>query len=338
MSVRLRIGIIGVRGMGDTRAKNITTRSDAVVTWIAGRDEEFIKEKAEQYNCKYTASWQELMQKDDVDAVIVCTPNALHHSMGMSILEAGKHLLIEYPLANSLKEIDDLIVSAKNRNLVLHTGLTARLEPQHLFFKQKLPELGDVSNGFYATDLEYIWKWAAQDEAMGDFFNLANFDFVDKSVDLFGPVEWVNASLEVKKDHDGKNARIIGCQHLGFVNKVSIFAHYGMGVTGKFYFTSYLVGEKGFLWFDDGSITFGRLGPDGKKKSTEVVDPSIWRSGPDPYLADTSNFVEEILHGEPVKFSGETARYVSEVCFASTESARKGKRVSIPAPMVEIRT
>ena len=64
------------------------------------------------------------MQDPTIDAAVVATPVTQHHPISKKLLEAGKHVLVEKPMASSIVEAEDLIETADRRGLVLMTGHT----------------------------------------------------------------------------------------------------------------------------------------------------------------------------------------------------------------------
>src|SRR5437870_3298360 len=60
-----------------------------------------------------TTSWQELAQDPGIDAVVIGTPNALHAPQAVSCLRAGKHVLVEKPMARTVAEADEMIRAAR---------------------------------------------------------------------------------------------------------------------------------------------------------------------------------------------------------------------------------
>ena len=80
---------------------------------LVGRDESAVKEAAGRYGWAETATdWQSLMSRDDVDIVDICTPGNSHAEIAIAALEAGKHVLVEKPLANSVAESEAMVSAA----------------------------------------------------------------------------------------------------------------------------------------------------------------------------------------------------------------------------------
>ncbi len=73
--------------------------------------------------------WREALERADVDAVDVCTPNAMHAEVAIAAAEAGKHVLVEKPIATSLTEADAMIAAAEAMGVVLMTAQNGRYAP-----------------------------------------------------------------------------------------------------------------------------------------------------------------------------------------------------------------
>jgi biliverdin reductase len=302
---------------------------------IAGRDEQKLREKAKEWSCAYTISFEELCARSDVDAVIVATPNTLHYPVAMAALSHGKHVLIEYPMAQSLEEIDAINAQARRRGLKVQVGLTDRFEGAHLYFKKHLPELGRPVAVHGLVAFSAIWKWADDDRLLGDYFALANFHHIDQFVDLFGPAVWVSATLIKEKDAAGRNALMLGAAQIQFRNGVVAWSQFGMGTPGQFRWATYLLGTEGSLLHDmqAGEITHARRDPSSRRGAAlDKVSREVFDAVADSKEVDLGGFIEAIVSDQPWALSGEAARHSHEICFACTESARIGRRVALSAP------
>lgn len=80
---------------------------------LVGRDDRAVKEAAARYGwAEATTDWRSVIDRDDVDIVDICTPGHLHAEMAIAALEAGKHVLVEKPLANSVTESEEMVAAA----------------------------------------------------------------------------------------------------------------------------------------------------------------------------------------------------------------------------------
>jgi predicted dehydrogenase len=83
------------------------------------RTQDKAKNFAEENNCAFEKSYENVLSRRDIDAVILCTPHSTHPSMAIQAANAGKHLLIEKPLANSVAECKKMISAFEDAHLVL---------------------------------------------------------------------------------------------------------------------------------------------------------------------------------------------------------------------------
>ncbi len=96
---------------------------------------------------EFTPSFDELLANDDIDGIILATPIATHYGLAKQALLAGKHVLVEKPMAATSQECHDLIATAEGQGMVLMPGHTFLYSPPVLAIKRMLDagELGEIS-------------------------------------------------------------------------------------------------------------------------------------------------------------------------------------------------
>jgi predicted dehydrogenase len=111
-------------------------------------------------------SLEELANDPKVDVVHLCTPNYLHYSMAKTLLQAGKHILVEKPLANSIKEGTELVRLAKQNNLVGAVNYSIRFYPLNQEARTRIRNglIGDprIIHAEYCQDWLFLptdWNW-----------------------------------------------------------------------------------------------------------------------------------------------------------------------------------
>ncbi|NUP40190.1 MAG: Gfo/Idh/MocA family oxidoreductase, partial [Streptomyces sp.] len=83
------------------------------LTAVCGRSAERVSRAAEQYGWQsYETDWRELVARPDIDVVDICTPGDSHAAIALAALAAGKHVLCEKPLANSVREAEEMAAAA----------------------------------------------------------------------------------------------------------------------------------------------------------------------------------------------------------------------------------
>lgn len=325
---KIKIAVVGVGGgMGRTRLKFLLTNSKVEVVGICDKLDK-AKQLAEQYGLSLITNYEELLIRKDIDAVTLSIPNNLHFPYTLKALEAGKHVLVEYPMANKVEEAARLAQFAKEKRLILHPGHTMRFEPVHKVFKENLPSIGRLI--FTTLFLWYgsgspIGNWYGDPEARGDSFTFLCYHHIDQFRDLFGEVAWVDGVLDDKIVSEGRFGRTSGTLMLGFVNGGCAFTTQGHGLLAPNNVNFCLVGENGYLESTPGENIY-----DYNKYKISLVTRNgkeqLTLPSGDPYQEDTGNFIKEILGEMEIKVPSEEAVKTIEVCNAAARSAQQGKR------------
>ena len=94
---KVRIGIVGSGGMANNNARNIAHNNAAELVAIASRNIETGSNLAKQYNAHFMPNWHEMVQRKDLDGIVVCTANDSHSEIIIGSLEYNKHVFTEYP-------------------------------------------------------------------------------------------------------------------------------------------------------------------------------------------------------------------------------------------------
>jgi 1,5-anhydro-D-fructose reductase (1,5-anhydro-D-mannitol-forming) len=128
----VRWGLTGTRGYAQRAAlPGILGASGASLAGVAGSDADRARELAREHGAAAYASPQALFESSDIGAVWICSPSYLHVEHARAALAAGRHVLLEKPLALSAEDAWGLVRLADERGLVLATGYQARYVPGH---------------------------------------------------------------------------------------------------------------------------------------------------------------------------------------------------------------
>ena len=121
----LNVGIIGLGGIARSHCEAIKSLDNVQVLAVADLFEEPRQRYMETYDIpKGYSSHTELLQDDEIDAVAVVLGHQLHHRLTVDSLNAGKHVLVEKPMALSLEQCDDMIETAEANDRKLMVGLS----------------------------------------------------------------------------------------------------------------------------------------------------------------------------------------------------------------------
>jgi predicted dehydrogenase len=148
MSDLVRVGIIGC-GAGRLHAREYVTLPDVELVALAGLEEDRCREVATKYDIpRIYRDYTELLAQPDIDGVSICAPNHLHAPMTIAALEAGKHVLVEKPLAASIAEGEAVIEAAANTDRVLMTVFNRRYRKDSHLLKRHV-EAGSLGQVYF---------------------------------------------------------------------------------------------------------------------------------------------------------------------------------------------
>jgi predicted dehydrogenase len=109
----MRVALFGCGWVADFHARGVLARGHELVA-VANHREESAAVFAERHGiARVTTDWRSLARDEAIDAAVVATPNALHAPQSIALLEAGKHVLVEKPMAVSVAECDAMIDAAR---------------------------------------------------------------------------------------------------------------------------------------------------------------------------------------------------------------------------------
>jgi predicted dehydrogenase len=118
----LRFGIVGSGRMARTRAAAVGATPRARLVAVASRNAETGAALAADHGCAFAGGVESLLERPDLDAVAVCTHNDSHWALAVAALRAGRHVLVEYPLALEARQADAALDLARWRGLFLQVA------------------------------------------------------------------------------------------------------------------------------------------------------------------------------------------------------------------------
>jgi predicted dehydrogenase len=168
------VAVIGYGYWGPNLVRNFANTEGARVISVSDLDPEKLRLVRRHHpGVAVTTDFHDLLKDSRIDAIAIATPVHTHYELGLAALEAGKHVLIEKPLAQTSEEALDLIEEAVRRNLVLLVDHTFLYTPAVRKIRQLIGDgvLGDIyyyngvraSLGLFQNDVNVIWDLAVHD-------------------------------------------------------------------------------------------------------------------------------------------------------------------------------
>lgn len=140
MTDRIRVAVVGANGaFGMKHLDGLKNIPDAEVAVVSATSQQKAEAVAAQYGvANAVIGLDAVLERDDVDAVILATPTGLHASQTQAVLAAGKHVQVEIPLADSLTDAEATLAAAEASDLVAMVGHTRRFNPSHQFVHDRI--------------------------------------------------------------------------------------------------------------------------------------------------------------------------------------------------------
>lgn len=135
----IKVALAGAGAFGIKHLDGIKNIEDVEVVSLVSRELEKTREVADKYGIKHvTTDLADSLKIKEVDAVILCTPTQMHAAQVKACLEAGKHVEVEIPLCDVLKEGEEVLALQKKIGLVAMCGHTRRFNPSHQYVHKKI--------------------------------------------------------------------------------------------------------------------------------------------------------------------------------------------------------
>jgi predicted dehydrogenase len=326
------VAVVGLGYWGPNLLRVLGDNLDAEVRWICDLDPERLgKYRRRHPNARATTRLGRVLEDPLVDAVIIATPVHTHFHLAARVLEAGKHVFVEKPLASSTELADELVGMAAARNRIVMCGHTFLYSPPVRAIKRMISEeqLGDiyfisasrVNLGLHQRDVSVIW-------------DLGPHDF---SILLYWLSEMPTSVRAVGRDSIVKGIADVAFVTMTFASGIIANVELSWLAPSKLRRTV-LVGSERMAIYDDGAPEPVRLFDRGvvyrdpetfgeyhlSYRSGDVISPKI--ESYEPLGLELADFIGAIRCGETMEYHTAIARNVVRLVDAADRSLREGGR------------
>jgi len=342
----VRIGIIGVGGMGTGHARNLPKVQEVKLTAVADVDPTALKTATDAFDVPGFPTSTALIHSGLVDAVLIATPHYFHAPIAIEAMRAGLHVYCEKPMAVQASEADKMIQVAKETGKTLAIGFQMHTDPElqaayKLVAEGKLGEIYRtlLVEGRFRSQAYYdsaSWRATWKGEGGGVLMNQAPH-FMDVFIWLGGLPKRVWAKCNTRQ-HD-----------IEVEDEAMAMLEYANGAVGLFHESVNelptssrleLLGEYGKIVLDDGKLRFWEV-PAGVKGFTRGAK-NMWDkvqarevevevgTGEGGQADLVRNMARHIMHGEPLLTPAEACLGQVELTNAIMLSSETGQPVDIP--------
>jgi 2-hydroxy-4-carboxymuconate semialdehyde hemiacetal dehydrogenase len=135
----MRIALAGAGAFGEKHLDGLKLIDGVEIVSVISRTAEQAAVVAAKYGAKHSSTeLNDALARDDVDAVILCTPTQMHAAQAIACMDAGKHVQVEIPLADSLADAESVLAKSVETGLTCMVGHTRRFNPSHQYVHNKI--------------------------------------------------------------------------------------------------------------------------------------------------------------------------------------------------------
>ena len=331
----VKMGLIGAGRMGKVFAQTLAfTVAKADLVAIADTGSKPSKSVAARFGVKhYFTEYRELLQLEEIDAVVIATPTSTHTQVITDAALAGKHIFCEKPLALTLDECDAAITAVMQARVKLQLGFMRRFDAAYVLAKKKIDEgtigqpvaFHSISRDATRTSLEF----ARREKSGGMILDMGVHDF-DMARWLMGS-EIVRVQTEgdclvypeLKDVNDIDNALI----NLRFANNAIGNVALSRNATFGYDVRTEVLGSEGVIQIgtlqQTPTVVLTRQG------ITHDAIPRFMERFEDAYAAEIRAFVDCILEEREPIITGEDARKATAIGMAATRSLDETRPVMV---------
>ena len=358
---KLRVGVIGTSWWADQEhLPGLRARPDVDVVALCGRNSERLEAMAAKYNVRQTfTDWRRMVARAGLDALVILTPNVLHHSQAMAAIDLGMHVICEKPLALNAAQARELAARADAANVKTLTFFTHRAVAAAAHVKRLVGE-GSLGRPLYVNAMYFsashldpnkplTWRNVRAESGAGVLSDIGAhlIDLVRWWLGDFSRVigQWQTAFRERPggvADADDATAFLaqLACGAQATFQTNMLIAGRGnyqrielAGTEGSLIYEA----EPGYDETWEGRLWAGRAGAYGlhsvrlpKELSAGLKSPDDQANRNEAYRRLTDPFFEAIRNGGPVSPDFHDGAAVQAVVDAVAQSIETGKWVNVP--------
>lgn len=299
---KIRVGMIGTGGIAGWHARQLLELAEVEITAVTDTSAENRESFVEKYGlaeAEQFTNYEDMLDKADLDAVVICSPHTLHYQQASDVLNRGLHVLIEKPMTCSSAEAELLIQTAEKSGKIMQVSYQRHFQPEFLYIRDAIASgvIGKVTS--VTASLYQEWRqgtpgsWRQDPSLSGGGF------LMDSGSHIIDVLLWTTGltPIEVKPQlhMHGAQVEIDTFTSIRFAEG----AVAGLNLVGYapcWHETFVFCGEDGGIFYDNGAITLRRL-------KQEPIVPEL----PAPATNQDKSFIDAILGRHEVLVPGEFA-------------------------------
>ncbi len=334
---KLGVGIIGCGWVAQEHIKAYQEDGRSEIRALVDKNREAAENYRQRYglSCSIETDYERMLQQDDIDIVVVCTPNNTHAECVIAAAEAGKHVLIEKPVALTPEDVRMEMQAVKKNGVKTLVGFVLHWNPLLMTIDRLLDRGQEVFGNIFMVEVDYLnrtWmtpkeKWYASLEKSGTALLLSGCHAVDalrwfarsEAEEVFAyqvktenPLEFpgtISVNVKFENGRIGRSSTILDAQ-MPYQFNIGIYGTEGTLRNDKLFAPKLFAAQDDFL-------------------AIPCVLPDSREVSHHPFQGEASHLLDCIIEDKRPFPDLEDAAKTHAVCFAADMSAQQGRAVKI---------
>ena len=321
----MRVGLVGAGFMGGVHLNAYAGIPDVEVVGVADARIESAEAGAAIVGARPYASYDELVEAEDVEVVDVCLPTGFHRDIAVRAAGEGRHVILEKPIARTIDEAQEILDAFSEGGPRLFVGHVVRFFPEYVGIKDKIDagDLGTVGvvrtsrrSPFLMGWNDWYADWRVSGGVLLDLV-IHDFDFLRWSL---GEVERVYAGGVMGHEYNRLDYALVT---LRFESGAIAHVEGHWGYPGPFNYFIEVAGSRALLTADSTEPASLELIGGTEGETTDLA------TGKSPYETELEHFVRCIATGEESIVEARDAYEALRISLAATESVMTGEPVTL---------
>jgi len=338
---KLGVGIVGPGWAGGEHIKAYMNNPHTEIVALCGRDEGRTRAKMEEVGlgeCAIYTDYEDMLKRDDLDIVSICTPNDLHVEEAIVAAQAGKHILIEKPIALNLEDLKTLRDAIREAGVKTVVGFVLRWNPLYQTIKPLIED--DAIGRIFYGEVDYFhgigpwykqYEWNIKKSVGGSSLLSAGCHAVDglrwfvddEAAEVTAYSSRSNSETFREYEYDPTMVAIIKFKS-GVIGKVAS----SLDCVQPYVFNINLIGEKGTI--RNNQLYSHKMPGQTGFATIPTILPDSGDVTHHPFEGEIDHLVDCILNDEESFVNVEDAVKTHEICLAAETSAQEGRNVELP--------
>lgn len=337
---KFRVGIIGCGNIFPMHAYSVVALDNTELVAVCDVKEDRAKAKAEELNCKYYLDYKEMIEKENLDVVHICTPHYLHPIIAKYAANAKVNILTEKPMSIKLQDAEDMIKTAEDNDVTLGVIFQNRYNPGSILIKDTLQSgaLGKILAGKLSVTWDRSDEYYSKSDWKGTWEKEGGGVIIDQAIHTMDLMRWlIDSDIEYVDAYISNRAHEI----IEVEDSAEGVVKYKNGVVAAFHAVNYytydapvelelhcengivkLVADKATIRFKDGRELIADKDPNETFSYGNVK--SYWGVS---HIKQITNYYESLEKGVQPDITGKDAVKTQKMICAIYDGGKKGERI-----------